>query len=159
MNPLLAKRIFAERNSQEIMYMLWEDCVPISFFRSIYHLENFIYLNGNNVLYPKTEEIVLKHVTETQNNYNKMQSFFEKHHKVFQYVCATLFLKFNTRNNPRGINMRGNFVLNFKEWPDLRKKKRIQVKTWKVKAVLTKRRKAYVNTIGSLATVLSLTTV
>ena len=66
LNPFPAKRKFAERDSQEMMYILWEDCVPASFFKFICRMENFIYLNSNKVLYEKTAEIALRHLTEDQ---------------------------------------------------------------------------------------------
>lgn len=79
LNPLSAERKFAERNLQDMIYMLWEECVSASFYKFVCCSENFIYLNGTNVLYLKTMKMILKHVTENQENYCQMHDYFEKH--------------------------------------------------------------------------------
>ena len=38
--------------------MFWEECNEPSFYKHIFKLEKFLYLNGKNVIYPHVAEIV-----------------------------------------------------------------------------------------------------
>ena len=97
------------------------------FYKFVCSSENFIYLNCITVLYPKIAEMILEHVTESQENYNQMDDYFERQYKIFQYACATLFPKFYTAYNACGINLCVIYVLKFKEWMDRKKQKREKV--------------------------------
>ena len=59
------ERKFEERNSQEMMYMLWEDYISARFYKLfICWLENLIHPSSSNIFYPKTAEMALRHVTK-----------------------------------------------------------------------------------------------
>ena len=81
--------------------MLREECVPARFYKFVCHSEKFIFLISINVLYPKTEETTVEHVTENQENYNEMRNYFERYYKSFQCVYTTLFPKFYAPNDMR----------------------------------------------------------
>ena len=50
LNPFLLDRKLNSPNKHEVVYMLWKECMPPEFYKYICQDENFIYLNGNNVL-------------------------------------------------------------------------------------------------------------
>ena len=41
-----------------MIYMLWKECMSRAIFKNICSKQNFLYLNGKNVLYPKVAEII-----------------------------------------------------------------------------------------------------
>ena len=53
LNPFSLERKIANQNKHEMIYMLWKECIPAEFIYRIY-----CYLNGKNVLYPKTSDMV-----------------------------------------------------------------------------------------------------
>ena len=53
--------------------MVWKECMPVPCYKFICNEENFIYLNGKNVLQPKVSEIIY--------SYRKWKYFLPK----FQY--------------------------------------------------------------------------
>ena len=50
-------RKLADKNKHEMIYMLWKECIPPKFYKHIWEENNFLYLNGKNVLQPKVLEI------------------------------------------------------------------------------------------------------
>ena len=54
LNPSSIEQKNQEKKYQETIYMLRGECVPQSFHKYICRPENFIHLNGKNVLNPKT---------------------------------------------------------------------------------------------------------
>ena len=57
LNPFLLDRKLNDPNKHEMFYMLCKKCMPNDFHKYICSEENFLYLNGKNVLYPKVAEI------------------------------------------------------------------------------------------------------
>ena len=58
LNPFSLDRKLADKNKHEMIYMLWKECMPRNFYRHICKEQNFLYLNGKNVLQPKVLEII-----------------------------------------------------------------------------------------------------
>ena len=52
-NPFSLERKISDFNKQEMNYMLQKECIPAEFYKYIWLEENFVYLNGKSVLYPK----------------------------------------------------------------------------------------------------------
>ena len=57
-NPFSLKRKIYDAKNKEMMNMFWEECNGQSFCKHICKLENSLYLNGKNVIYPHVDEIV-----------------------------------------------------------------------------------------------------
>ena len=60
--------------NREMISMFWEECNEPSFCKHICKPENFLYLNGKNVIYPHVAEIVWKYIKKTKKifiNLNK----------------------------------------------------------------------------------------
>ena len=82
-----------------MVYMLQEKWIPESSYGFICQADNFIYLNGQNVLYPKTAEIVFQYWRGT-NGYRKFLP-----HALDNHLC-------------------GFFILHCKEWYNEKEKKK-----------------------------------
>lgn len=58
------------------------------------------------------------------NNYRELQYYFEKYFRKYQYVLAPLFVTFYVQNDAHRINIRGFYILHFKEWLEKKNKKK-----------------------------------
>ena len=56
LNPFSLDRKLANKNKNEMIYMLWKECMPQKFYKISSKKKNFLYLNGENVLQPKVLE-------------------------------------------------------------------------------------------------------
>ena len=58
--------------------MFWDECIKKSFYKQICENENFIYLNGKNVLYTKTAQIVLHYLSKDKQNIVHLRRCLQK---------------------------------------------------------------------------------
>ena len=49
LNPFSIQRKISDKLKQEMVYMLWRQCIPPEFYRHICEVKNFINLNGRDV--------------------------------------------------------------------------------------------------------------
>ena len=54
----LLDRKLNDPNKHELISMIWKECMPAQFYKFICREENFIYMNGKNVLQTKVSEIL-----------------------------------------------------------------------------------------------------
>ena len=66
--------------------MFWEDCNEPYFHKHICQTDNFLYLNGKNVIYLCVAEIVMNYIETDDNNFNKLKRKLIENQKLFQYV-------------------------------------------------------------------------
>lgn len=71
-----------------------------------------MFLNGINVTYYKTNEIVCKFATS--KNMVTLLSYFEKYHRIYQYVYNLIYTKYFIQNQKRRVDIRAHFMLHFK---------------------------------------------
>ena len=65
--------------------MLWDEYIEKTFYKHICENDNFIYLNGKNVLYSKTAQIVLDYLNKDVSNIVKnIKKNFDQKKKRFQ---------------------------------------------------------------------------
>ena len=64
LNPFSLDRKLADKTKNEMIYMLWKECMPQKFYRHICKEKNFLYLNGKNVLQLKVLEIIKEFLDE-----------------------------------------------------------------------------------------------
>ena len=70
--------------------MFWEDCNEPSFYKYIYQPDNFLHLNGKNVIYPRVAEIVMNYIETDENNFKQLKRKLIENQKIFQYVYASI---------------------------------------------------------------------
>ena len=90
LNPFLLERKISDFNKQEMIYMLWKEYVPVEFYKYTCLEENFVYLNGKNMLYPKVSEIVLNFIQKDKKNYSKLRNNLCQFKNIFQYVYCCM---------------------------------------------------------------------
>ena len=55
--------------------MFWEEGNEPSFYKDIWKPDNFVYLNGKNVIYPHVADIGWKYFEEDEGNFDKSKNF------------------------------------------------------------------------------------
>ena len=87
-NPFSLKWKIFDAKNREIIDMFWEDCNKPSFYKHICKPDNFMYLNGKNVIYPRVAEIVWNYIGEDRQNFNKIKKRLVCNMKIFQFVYS-----------------------------------------------------------------------
>ena len=67
-NPFSFERKITDSKNRDIIYMFWGACIEKIFYKHICENENFIYLNGKNVLYTKTGQVVMNYLNKDPTN-------------------------------------------------------------------------------------------
>ena len=83
--------------------------------------DNFIYLNGKNVLYCKTKEIVLDYLNKRTSNIVRLKKCLQNDMKTIQFAYSRCFPEIYSLIDKRGINLKSEFLLTFKLWKDKKK--------------------------------------
>ena len=116
LNPFSLDRKLNDQKKHEMIYMLWKECMPSDFYRYIFTKENFLYLNGKNVLYPKVAEIIWKFIRFDEKNYNKLRNDLCQFKNIFQYVYSNVYPEVYCSAERRGFDLRSTFHLLFKTY-------------------------------------------
>ena len=98
--------------------MLWDECIGKTFYKHICENDNFIYLNGKNVLYSKTTQIVLDYLSKDASNIARLRECLQNHLKTVQFVYSRCFPEIYFLIDKRGVNLKSEFLLTFKLWKD-----------------------------------------
>ena len=98
--------------------MLWDECIGKTFYKHICENDNFIYLNGKNVLYSKTTQIVLDYLSKDASNIVRLRECLQNHLKTVQFVYSRCFPEIYFLIDKRGVNLKSEFLLTFKLWKD-----------------------------------------
>ena len=80
--------------------MLWKEYMPQNFYRHVYKEQNFLYLNGKNVLQPKVLEIITDFLKENDENYKDLSNNLSSYKNIFQYVYSSVFPEISLGKNP-----------------------------------------------------------
>ena len=67
-NPFSVDRKLSDLNKHKMVYMIRTECMLAAFYKFICKEENFIYLNGKNILQPKVSEILTNFLAEDEKN-------------------------------------------------------------------------------------------
>ena len=98
--------------------MFWDECIEKTLYRRICEGENVLYLNGKNVLYPKTAEIILSYIKKDLSNILGLRRCLQKNKNMVQFVCLRCFPEIYSLIDKRGIQIKSEFLLEFKAWKD-----------------------------------------
>ena len=91
LNPFSLERKLTDQNKHQMIYMLWKECIPQKFYKYICENNNFLYLNGKNVLQPKVSDIITDFLNEGKNSYIELRNNLSQHKDIFQYVYCIVF--------------------------------------------------------------------
>ena len=118
LNLFSLERKLADKTKHEMVYMLWKECIPHKFYKSICKEKNFLYLNGKTVLQPKVLEIITDFLNEDENNYRELRNNLSSYKSIFQYVYSNFFIEIYCSTEKRGFNLKSNFHIIFKTYKD-----------------------------------------
>ena len=124
LNPFSLDRKLEDKNKHEMIYMLWEECMPQKFYKHICKKKRFLYLNGKNVLQPKVLEIINDFLNENEENYNDLRNNLSSYDNIFQYVYSNVLPEIYGSTERRGFDLKSNFHSFFKTYKD---KKQLEI--------------------------------
>ena len=120
-NPFQLERKISDFNKQEMIYMLWKERIPTEFYKYECLEENFVYLNGKNVLYPKVSEIILNFIQQDEKNYSKLRNNLCQFKSIFQYIYSCVYPEVHCSTERHGFDLKSTFQLVFKTYKDKKK--------------------------------------
>ena len=99
LNPFSLDRKLNDLNKHEMIYMVWKECMPAQFYKFICREENFLYLNGKNVLQPKVSKTLTNFLAGNEKNYVLLRNNLSQYKKIFQYVYLNVFPEMERRGS------------------------------------------------------------
>ena len=118
LNPFSLQRKLSDNLKQEMVYMLWRECIPTEFYRHFSEEKNFVYLNGRDVGQPGTLEIVENFIDQGEENLRLLQEHLVRFIDIYQYVYPHVFPEIYTASEKRGFDLKSNFHIIFKSYRD-----------------------------------------
>ena len=133
-NPFSLERKIFDVKDREMVNMFWEDCNESCFYKHICKLENVLYLNGKNIIYPQVAEIVMNYMEADDKNFDKLKRKLIENKKIFQFVYSSVYPEVYSLVKKRGMDMRNSFHLKFKKWKNRKKYSQKSIKGYFSKA-------------------------
>ena len=118
LNPFSLQRKLSDKLKQEMVYMLWTECIPIEFYRHICEEKKFVYLNGRDVGQPGALEIVGDFIDQGKKNLRLLQEHLAQFKDIYQYVYLHVFHEVYTTSEKREFDLKSNFHIIFKSYCD-----------------------------------------
>ena len=112
-NPFSLERKIFDVKDKEMISMFWEDCNKPSFYKYICQPQNFLYLNGKNIIYPRAAEIVMNYKEADGKTFDKLKRKLIENKKIFQFVYSSAYPE--VYSFALALDLRNNFHLKFKE--------------------------------------------
>ena len=112
------ERYIFDVKDREMINMFWEDCNEPSFHKHFCQPHNFFYLNRKNVMYLRVTEVVMNYLEAGEKNFSRLKRKLIENQKIFQYVYLSVYPEVYSFVEKRGVDMKNNFHLKFKEWKD-----------------------------------------
>ena len=103
LKPLMTNRKFDYENNRQCIKMLWQKCMPQQFTQYIFLYDNFLALTQMKITYQKANDVAKQFLKEHLDELNQLKHCLAENTKVIQYLYATLFPKYYSRNNKFGI--------------------------------------------------------
>ena len=116
LNPFSLDRKLSDQNKQEMIYMVWKECMPGAFYKHVCSRDNFLYLNGKNVLYPKVSEIISDFLDADEKNYVLLRNNLSQFKRIFQYVYSNVHPKSYCYTERKGFDLKSTFHIAFKAY-------------------------------------------
>ena len=120
-NPFSLEQKILDAKNRDTIYMFWDECIEKSFYKHICENDNFVYLNGKNVLYTKTAKIVLDYLKKDISNIVHLRKCLQNHMKTIQFVYSRCLPEIYSLIDKHAINLKSEFLLVFKAWKDKKK--------------------------------------
>ena len=95
------QRKLSDESKQEMMYMLWRECIPIEFYQHICEEKNFVDLNGRDVGKPVALEIVGNFIDQGKENLRLLEEHLVRFKDIYQYVYLHVFPEIYTASEKK----------------------------------------------------------
>ena len=115
----MLERKLGDPNKHELIYMVWKECMPSEFYKYVCLEDNFVYLNGKSVLYPKLSEIIWKYTQKDEKNYKKLSNNLCYFKNILQYVYSNVYPEVHWVTE--SIDLKSMSQLVFKTYKDKKK--------------------------------------
>ena len=125
LNPFSLDRKLNDQNKHQVIYMLWEESMPMHFYKHICRDEIFLYLNGKIVFQAKVSEIITEVLKEKKENYLELKNNLSQYKYIFQYVFSNVFPEIYCSTERRGFNIKSTFHIMLKTYKDKKKQKKL----------------------------------
>ena len=89
---------FADVEDRDMILMLWNQCLPKTYYNYVKKPEIFEYLLNQNVCYRGVNAIVRQFVSQP-GNWTETKNCFNEHYSNYQYIYSMLFSKYYSQNN------------------------------------------------------------
>ena len=109
LNPFSLQRKISDKFKQEMVYILWRECIPSEFYRHICQDKNFKYLNGRDVNQPGVLEIVGNFIDQGKENLRMLQKSLANYKDIYQYVYSHVFPEIYSTSEKRRMDLKSNF--------------------------------------------------
>ena len=104
-----------------MIYMVWKECVTLVFYKYICSRENFLYLNGKIVVYPKVAQIINDFSAMDEKIYLQLRNNLSQFKNIFQYVYSNVYAGIYCSTKRRGFALKSTFHVVFKVYRDKKK--------------------------------------
>ena len=110
-----------DHNKDEMIYMLWKECMPAEFYKLICLEKSFLYLNGKNIYFPRVAKIISEFIHENEKSCNKLRNNFCQFKNMFQFIYSNVYPEIYCSTKRRGFDLKSPFHLIFKTYKDKKK--------------------------------------
>ena len=69
-------------------------------------------------MYLRVTEVVMNYLEAGEKNFSRLKRKLIENQKIFQYVYLSVYPEVYSFVEKRGVDMKNNFHLKFKEWKD-----------------------------------------
>ena len=92
--------------------------MPSEFYKYICLKENFLHLNGKNVLYSKVSDIINNFMEVDEKNYGRLRNNLCQFRNSFWYVHSRVYPEIYCSTERRGFDLKSTFHIVFKAYKD-----------------------------------------
>ena len=118
LNPFSLQRNILDKLKQEMVYMLWRECIPPDFIDTSVKKRISFYLNGRDVGQLGSLEIVGNFINQGKQNLRLVQEYLTHYKDIYQHVYSLVFPEIYTVSEKRGFDLTSNFHIIFKAYLD-----------------------------------------
>ena len=116
LNPLMIDRKFDNDNDRQCIKTLWQKFMSRQFCRYIFLYDNFLALTQMEITYQKANAVVKEFLKRHPHKLNSLKENLAENAKIIQYIYATLFPKYYSRNNKFDMQNKSLVDLAYREW-------------------------------------------
>ena len=120
LKPFFLHDTFADADDREMILMLWNQCLPKSYYNYVKKPEIFEYLLNQNVCYRGVNAIVKQFVSQL-GNWTEIKNYFNEDYSNYQYIYSMLFPKYYSQNKKPGLKNKIKFALAYERWREGKK--------------------------------------